>query len=977
MGTVHKSGHGPISLPGAQHGGSARRMAGEAGSSTAVSFGPFQLSPRQRVLLEAGKPVRVGSRALDLLIALLERPGELLSKDELISRVWPTTHVAEGNLKFQIANLRRALRDGQEGRRYLESSSGQGYRFVGDVTVVNDTAPSQPPSTPRVVKNNLPARLTPLIGRDDLVTKLAGRLSAQRLITVVGPGGIGKTSVAIATAEQLIGAYEDGVWSVDLGRLADPAFVRSTVAAAVRISMNPEDPLETLAAALRNARLLLVLDNCSHVIDAVAGLVVAILRTAPGVHILATSREPLRVEGEHIYRLGPLECPPASERLTAAEALRFPAVQLFVDLAAASHSGFELRDEDAPLIGEICRRLDGIPLAIELAAARVGVLGVHGLAARLENVLQVLTGGHRMALPRHRTMRAALDWSYSLLTPPEQMVFSRLAVFAGGFTLDAAAAVASDDTHSQEQIIDLVLELATKSLVAVEGHDAGMRFRLLDTTRAYALEKLVASGERQMLFRSHAEYYRALFEQAETGWQSEPTQDWLDGYSAHIDNLRLALDWAFSGDGEAATAVALTVAAVPLWIHLSLTEECRNYVHRALTVLDAQAGGDLRTEMKLRAAMGSCLLYTHGDIPEIETTWQRALELAESLNDTEYQLRSLWGLWSFHMPGGERRIALNLASRFCALAARRPDGVDRLIGEQMIGMSEHYLGDQTAARRHLERVCTDFVAPVRNLNIGRYQIDLRVMAQVFLARVAWLQGYPEKAIRTAESSIVDARAVSHATSLCYALALAACPVTLLSSDLGLADHYVEILLDVSNTPELSRWHSFGRCFQGLLIIDRGDAASGLQLIRAGFAELGRARSGLLSLIKLFLADALTRAGRLSEGLAAFDEAFEPCKQTEERWRMPELLRIKGELSLMQDESTGQAEDCFQQALDWARRQGALSWELRAATSLAQLLRRRGRTGEALALLQPVYDRFKEGFGMPDLKAAKALLDALA
>jgi len=381
--------------------------------------------------------------------------------------------------------------------------------------------------------------------------------------------------------------------------------------------------------------------------------------------------------------------------------------------------------------------------------------------------------------------------------------------------------------------------------------------------------------------------------------------------------------------------------------------------------------------MKLRAAMGSCLLYMHGDIPEIEMTWQRALELAESLNDTEYQLRSLWGLWSFHMPGGERRIALELASRFCTLAARRPGGVDRLIGEQMIGMSQHYLGDQTAARRHLERVITDFVAPNRVLNIGRYQIDLRVMARVFLARVAWLQGYPDEAIRTAEISVADARAVNHATSLCYALALAACPITLLAGDLGLADRYVERLLDVSNTPELKRWHSFGRCFQGLLIIDRGNAASGLQLLRAGFAELGRARSGLLSLIKLLLADALTRAGHLSEGLAAFHEAFELSEDTEERWRMPELLRIKGEVTLVQDKTAGQAEDCFRQALDWARRQSALSWELRAATSLAQLLRRHGRTGEALTLLQPVYDRFTEGFGTADLKAAKALLDALA
>ena len=445
-----------------------------------MSFGPFRLLTRQRLLLEAGKPVPVGSRALDLLIALLERPGELLTKEELISRVWPSTHVVEGNLKFQVAALRRALRDRQDGRRYLETSPGQGYRFVADVTVESDAAPAglSVPASP--IRHNLPARLTALIGRADLVAKLVDRLPGERLITLVGPGGIGKTSVAMATAERLVGAYEDGVWQVDFARLADPGFVRGAVAAAVGININSEDPLASLVAALRDTRMLLVLDNCSHVIDAVASLVVAILEGAPGVHILATSREPLRVEGEHIYRLGPLESPPASERLSAAEALRFPAVQLFVDRATASHDGFELRDDDAPLVGEICRALDGIPLAIDLAAARVDLLGVRELAARLEDGLQVLTVGRRTALPRHRTMRATLDWSYGLLSPPEQTVFSRLAIFAGGFTLGRRLRGGRRSRAiGGEEVVSLVLELATKSLVAADVDFPEPRFRLL------------------------------------------------------------------------------------------------------------------------------------------------------------------------------------------------------------------------------------------------------------------------------------------------------------------------------------------------------------------------------------------------------------------------------------------------------------------------------------------------------------------
>jgi len=749
-------------------------VASEAASLTerTVAFGPFRLSLRQRVLLEAGKPVRVGSRALDLLIALLERPGQLLSKDELISRVWPTTHVAEGNLKFQIANLRRALGDGQEGRRYLESSSGRGYRFVADVTVVNDTAPSPPASMPRASKHNLPPRLTPLIGRDDLVAKLASRLPAQRLITVVGPGGIGKTSVAIATAEQLIGAYEDGVWSVDLGRLADPAFVRSAIAAALRISMNPEDPLETLVAALRDARLLLVLDNCSHVIDAVAGLVVAIMRTAPSVHILATSREPLRVEGEHIYRLGPLECPPASERLTAAEALRFSAVQLFVDLAAASHSGFELRDEDAPLVGEICRRLDGIPLAIELAAARADVLGVHGLAARLENVLQVLTGGHRMALPRHRTMRAALDWSYGLLTPPEQMVFSRLAVFAGGFTLEAAATVASDATHSQEQIIDLVLELATKSLVAADADLLEPRFCLTEATRAYAIERSTERGEHTQLAPRHAMYFLKLF-----GALSRADAKFDEASAAlalEINNLRTALSWAFGRHGDLLIGISLVASSVPVWLSMSLMGEWHGWAERAIPALDEAKLRGTSEEMKLQMALGISFQLVMNRASEAHAALARALELADRLGDTDYQLRVLHTFWIYHMRVGEVRTALALARRASAVAAPLADTVSLATSEWMLGISEHWVGEHRAARRRLEEFLQYQQAVPRSYFLHSAGFDLYVVARYTLAHTLWIQGYPDQAMETLRATLDEARRLKNPVSLCSALAFGGC-----------------------------------------------------------------------------------------------------------------------------------------------------------------------------------------------------------
>jgi predicted ATPase len=414
-------------------------------------------------------------------------------------------------------------------------------------------------------------------------------------------------------------------------------------------------------------------------------------------------------------------------------------------------------------------------------------------------------------------------------------------------------------------------------------------------------------------------------------------------------------------------------------MHLSLMEECRSRVERALATLEVGASRDAHCEMKLRAALGASLILTKGATAlDIGAAWTRALEIAEGLDDPEYQSRSLWGLWTFHVASGRQRAALDLGQRFYRLAAKQPDPNHRLIGEQMIGISQHYLGDQDSARRHIEPLLTDYVTPDHRSHIIRFQIDQRVVMRVFLARILWLQRFPDQAMSTAESSVEHARQTNHTISLCYALAQAACPIALLVGDLAAAEHYVGMLLDHSTRHVLARWSAVGRIQRGLLVIKRGDVVTGLRLLRAGFDELGGANSPVLRLIVFLIAEALGRAGQIADGLAAVEEALAWTERTEERWVMAELLRVKGELVLLQgaQAAAATAEHHFRQALDWARRQGALSWELRTATSLARLLCDQGRSADASALLQPVYDRFTEGFDTADLKAAKALLDAL-
>jgi predicted ATPase len=617
-------------------------------------------------------------------------------------------------------------------------------------------------------------------------------------------------------------------------------------------------------------------------------------------------------------------------------------------------------------------------LAIEFAAPRVEALGVEGLAARLNDNLRRLLGAQRRAaLPRHRTMQAVIDWSYGLLSEDEQRFFRALGMFAGGFTGDAAAAVAMDAATLGADAIDRLADLVAKSLVVADAGGAKPRFRLLDTTRAYSIDQLDASDERERLARRHAEYCQSLFECAEGEAAARPADEWLADYAREIDNLRAALDWAFSPGGDASIGVALTAAAVPLWMQLSMVEECGRRAELALAALGAGESRDLHHEMKLHAAVAASLIYHRGaGSPETSTAYTRALEIAESLDDAEYRLRALWGLGAYHSANGRNAVALELAQRFHGLGAERHDPDHRLTGEGMIGVSQHFLGDLLNARRHLENVFVGNVTPEQTSHIVRLRTHQRVLIRVFLARVLWLQGFPDQATRAARG-LVDAQAANPTISLCVALAYAACPIALLTGDLAAAEHYVTMLVDHSTRHSLALWRACGRSFQGVLVIERGDIITGLRLLRPGFEEYGEAASSIFRLIAFLMAEALGRAGKNAGGLAAIEEAVARFERTEERWAMAELARVKGDILLSQGvPGAVAAEDHFRQALDWARQQGALSWELRAATSLARLLRSQGRPDDATACLQPVYDRFTEGFGTADLIAAKQLLEAL-
>ncbi|MGX9431672.1 MULTISPECIES: ATP-binding protein [Bradyrhizobium] len=940
-------------------------------SESAASFGPFRLLPAQQLLLENERPVRLGSRALEILIALVERAGELVSKNELMARVWPHTVVEESNLKTHIANLRRILGDGQPGRRYLATVPGRGYCFVAPVEFLELEPPPQLSDTTERA-HNLPALQTRAVGRDDTINVLLNQLPQHRFITVAGAGGIGKTTVALAVAEALIASYEHGVRFVDLGPLRDPHLVPGALASALGLAIHSDDAVPGLISHLEDKRMLLVLDSCEHVIEAAATLAEQILRGASAIHVLATSREPMRAKGERVHRLLPLEFPLDSAGLTASQALSFASVRLFVERASANIEGFELKDTDAPAVAGICRKLEGIPLAIELAATRVDAFGIRQLSILLDDRIRLLKYDRRTALPRHQTLAAALDWSYEFLPEHERALLRRLSVFSSFLTLDSASAVAA---NANSDVVEDLASLVAKSLVSADVSGGVVQYRLLDTTRAYAMQKLTESGEFQQYVRRHAEHHRDLFERTQADWEEQPSGEWVEEYGRRIDDVRSALNWAFSPSGDASIGVALTVASIPLWMRLSFMDECREWVERALASHLAEPNRNERDEMKLLVALGTALPNAGGPLPATEVTWTKALWLAKKLDEDKYQLRAMWGLFVYRMYVGDHREALLLAEEFCALSDKKGDAGARLIGDRLTGIALHYLGDHANARRHLDRVLTQYVVPSHWSHIVRFLVDHRVAARTTLSRILWIQGFPDQAVRSVQSTLDEARATDHALSLCNVLAHAACPIALYVGDLTAAETLVTTLLDQSAKHALTAWNALGGCLKGGLLLARGDAA-GSALLRNGVQRLREVRFGFYDTTFLdLLAQGLAAAGQTAEARVAIDAAIERCDSNEGRWCLPELLRIKGEI-LRRDGSIAAvtaAEEHFMQALEWARRQQALSWELRAATNLAELWHGGGKTAEAEQLLSSVYDRFSEGFETVDLEAARALI----
>jgi predicted ATPase/DNA-binding winged helix-turn-helix (wHTH) protein len=465
-----------------------------------VAFGPYRLNPAQQLLLRNGVPLEVSSREWDILVALVERAGEVLNKGDLMLRVWRGNVVEEATLRVHISNLRKILEQGKGGMRYIESVSRHGYRFSAPVSLVSET----PGTNTSLLSHGIPRPPQRMIGRDEVLARLVARLPCRRFMTIAGPGGVGKTTLALAAIHCLAPGHFADIHFVELGSIVPSTSVPAAIAGALGLETVSADPVMDILAHIGQRRVLLVFDNCERIVEEMAFVTERLLGFAPGLHILATSREPLRAQGESVVRLKPLELPPRSARLTLAEALAFPAVNLFIQCVGERRDGFAIGDEDVPAIVEICRQLDGLPLSIELAAARTDVYAARALASQLRDRLKFLTRGPRTAAPRHRTLRATLDWSHETLTTAEQVALRRLAVFDGPFDVESAGALIAGDGIEAAEVLDLLASLRDKSLLDSRVSGETVRFHMLQTCRDYALDKLDAAGEGTLIRRRHA-----------------------------------------------------------------------------------------------------------------------------------------------------------------------------------------------------------------------------------------------------------------------------------------------------------------------------------------------------------------------------------------------------------------------------------------------------------------------------------------
>lgn len=901
----------------------------------AICFGPFALYVQQHLLFKHGEPVQLGSRALLLLIALATRAGELLEKNELLALVWPKVIVEECNLRAQVVTLRRALGDDGD-FAYIVTVPGRGYRFVAPVTI--QEMPQQVIAPPAVQAcAELPPLNSQVIGRNALLQSLGEQLQQRRFVTITGPGGMGKTTVALALANSLTEHFPQGMAFLDLAPVSGALLVNGMLASALGINSASTDPLQDIGSSFEQHRQLLILDNCEHVLEETANAVETLLRLAPQCCVLITSREPLHADGEFVHDLAPLQVPPDDAGLTAYEALAYSGIQLFVERVAAHDPDFVFNDADVAATAAICRKLDGNALAIEIAAARVRTFGIAYLVELLDGSFRLQMTGRRTAQPRHRTLSAALDWTYAMLSADEQAMLRQLSVFTGAFTLGAVMAVIDLSQGEAHDPAALLESLMDKSLLIAGSAIPVKRYRLLETTRLYAAEKLAQHLEAPDTARRHATYTLSEQRRAVQSLDSMGNDAWLALYAAEIDCVRSALNWAYSLDGDQALGVELTLMSVPLWLRLSRVGECHDWVNRGLQIAAHFASVMPRQRMLLLTVSASVMVLTYGAGQKIRDAWKLVIEDARTLGDTEHELRGLWGLWNDRCCSNQHQEALELANRYVQLSESSGSADRLLLGRRMRAAPLFHMADLDGARQAISEALSSPLSP--RSHIIDTHFDQRIGARSLKAQIQLLQGHVGQALLTIDGNVEEAMRALHPASLWYTLSLSAIPATLLVGHVQKTRHFLKLLQDSVARNDLHIWRLFTRCFEHILLIRDGAPEEGVPRLGEVLNQLHElGDSPIYSLVRSEYAQGLAMLGLSQLGVEVLDETLLITAARHEHWFRPELLRVKAQLLLGQGnpQLLLQVQKILNEAMHEADTQGASFWTARISADMARL-----------------------------------------
>jgi predicted ATPase/DNA-binding winged helix-turn-helix (wHTH) protein len=926
-------------------------------SRAVIEFGPFRFDPMRREIVDRNGPIRLGSRALHILQVLLESPGRLYSREELVRKVWPLTVVEDTSLRVHVSALRRVLGDGVNGVRYITNVPGRGYAFVGEYRRKEDEVSAKHAIVVRAApatESSLPPRLSRVIGRGHDIAQLVELLTRERLVSVVGAGGMGKTTVALSVAEELQAEFQDGAFMVDLSRIADPAFVAVELGQTQGLNIAQGEPSTVIEAALRDKRVLFVVDNCEHVIDAIAGLIDRLMRSCRHVHFLTTSREPLELEAEWVYKLPPLAVPETDDWLNLATFLSYPAIQLFVERAEAISDTFELTEAHAPPVRHLCQFLDGIPLAIELAAARVDSLGIHGLTSRLNDIFELLTRGRRTALSRHRTLQAVLDWSYDLLSDTERTVLQRLSVFRGAFDLDGAAQVLACDALSTQQVIDDVLSLCAKSLVVLEATDGDVVLhRLLYITRLYAEKRLEGGPNAHEVHRRHAVSILAAHKLAHEAGAAMAQYHWTPALGHSFADLRAAIEWALVQEHDLTLGLELTASAKRAYCDNGIVEEYRKHLQTALDKVGRAEAQRERLEMELRTASAFISGYSMDGAERQAPMFARARDLALEVGTTTDRLESLFGICVGFFGQGDYRQTLRLCDEIRTLATGEFEPLTVAICDRFAAMCFHGLGEHDAAEALAHRVMAFHGVPVGRRFLS--EVPFSVSMRIQLARIHWLRADFDVAWSTILEAL-ELSADAHVFARCQTLGIAGIPMAIWKGDLHIANQWIHDLLDLSEKKQLPYWQAFARAYRRVIERDEPVWGTGETLVIEKMHQLK---------------DLLATVANAAPSPATLLRA----EQGEAGWCAPEVLR-RSALEDLKSSGAQQRERAVAtlgRALEMATRQGAEFWTLRLALTICSASPGGELEGAAHGALRSVMGAKDNGSSIAELVAARAVL----